>query len=721
MLCLLIFIIFVGILGFVSFLSFYTGDTTALLYEQDYLGNRCGVGTKAGQPKAFYPRIPQDLIEQQEVVQSGDMMNLRLYALCVDECPSTEYGVGSPVPIVDYGFDTMSAGEAAALGSRAEWLSATPTVDILNRCIPRSSSTQDETSMCAFPNCTSAQATFGPAIACAGANSGFMTSDWLMDTTQKEELCKVRARKTTTMTYELATNSEASRAMLSQIASLVGGLSEVMQSIAASWQYILIGGVAAPVFLAYTYMLLLFLFAKVIIYSLLLLLIVSLGVSTFVMFMKSGISFGGTSGQDLMNQAASAANVSVPSFASSALSAVSADSQWLYSIGFVVLAIITAITIVTVLLSRKKIAICAAIITEATTVFSCAKGSMPMLMFFPTLSTLLQCVVCAWFVGVMVLIQTQKPEALETVLAGLSNSSMAQYVQSGGEGVGVDPIGSMRAIITNSWYPTAVSALVLFGFFVLVQFVQGVAWCSMSGAVYYWYFFRNASGDQAKEKTRIPITKSFGRTIFYHTGSIAFAAFVIAICDMLRAVATYIEKQMGPASNTLVKLAFKVLQCCLYCLKKTVKFVSYYGLVVVAAESLPFCLSCSRTFIFFLQNPGQVAIQATVIWLLRLIALFSMPLVCGVGFYYLLEGYVLTPQENAMYPTAIITILAMTMTVSCMTVFECTITTVFVCCFKDKAQYDSKYMSARLAKAFGIDTAAKKKVEEEKAEKLVAA
>ena len=167
-----------------------------------------------------------------------------------------------------------------------------------------------------------------------------------------------------------------------------------------------------------------------------------------------------------------------------------------------------------------------------------------------------------------------------------------------------------------------------------------------------------------------------------------------------------------------MKLAFKV-QCCL-CLK-TVKFVSYYGLVFVAAESLPFCLACYRTFFFFLQNPGQVAIQATVIWLLRLIALFSMPLVCGVGFYYILDGYVLTPQENAMYPTAIITILAMTMTVSCMTVFECTITTVFVCCFKDKAQYDSKYMSARLAKAFGIDTAAKKKVEEEKAEKLVAA
>ena len=55
---------------------------------------------------------------------------------------------------------------------------------------------------------------------------------------------------------------------------------------------------------------------------------------------------------------------------------------------------------------------------------------------------------------------------------------------------------------------------------------------------------------------------------------------------MLRAAAAYLEKQMGPSNNFMVKLAFKVLQCCLYCLKKTVKFVSYYGLVFVAAESL---------------------------------------------------------------------------------------------------------------------------------------
>ena len=40
-----------------------------------------------------------------------------------------------------------------------------------------------------------------------------------------------------------------------------------------------------------------------------------------------------------------------------------------------------------------------------------------------------------------------------------------------------------------------------------------------------------------------------------------------------------------------------------------------------------------------------------------------------------------------------------------MTVFDCTVTTIFVCCFQDKAEFDGKFMAAdhsNLAKAFGI-------------------
>ena len=107
-----------------------------------------------------------------------------------------------------------------------------------------------------------------------------------------------------------------------------------------------------------------------------------------------------------------------------------------------------------------------------------------------------------------------------------------------------------------------------------------------------------------------------------------------------------------------------------------------------------------KTFFFFLQNPGQVAINALVTKLLKLIAILSSPLACAVVFYYILDSVMAT--KHAGYPAAIIFVLAALMTVSCMHVFDCTITTIFVCCFQDKAEFGGRFMSKRLASAFGI-------------------
>jgi choline transporter-like protein 2/4/5 len=338
-----------------------------------------------------------------------------------------------------------------------------------------------------------------------------------------------------------------------------------------------------------------------------------------------------------------------------------------------------------------------------------------LLMFFPTVSTVFQILVCGWFIITMTLVQTTKAESLDVALGKVVNTSAVEFLALGvaeaSEG-SVDPIEGLRGIVSNAWYPTATTVIVLYGFFVLIQYVQGISWATMSGVVYYWFYFVNCPKhlEDPKEKTKIPIFKSLARTVFYHSGSVAFAAFIIALCDLLRAGAAYVEKQMGPTKNALVKLAFKVLQCCLYCLKKTVKFVSYYGLVFVSCKGESFCMACYHTFFFFLMNPGQVAINGLVTFLLKLIAILSMPLVCGVGFYFLLDYLsgtdAVSSSLNAMYPGAIIWVLAAVMTMSLMTVFECVVTTIFVCCFEDKKNAsDAKYemrMSDRLADAFHI-------------------
>ena len=55
--------------------------------------------------------------------------------------------------------------------------------------------------------------------------------------------------------------------------------------------------------------------------------------------------------------------------------------------------------------------------------------------------------------------------------------------------------------------------------------------------------------------------------------------------------------------------------------------------------------------------------------------------------YYILDGFILDASMNAIYPAAIIFLFAAILTLSCMTVFDCAITTIFVCCFQDKAEF----------------------------------
>jgi len=746
-LCLIIFIVFVGILAAIMGLAIMTGEWASLVYEQDYLGQRCGIGTMSTKPKAFYPRIPRDLYEQNDLVQTGTVAafaQIRLYALCVESCPS-EFNIVNPeaAMVTDYGYDpTTQVTQALGTGTQKLWLSATPTVDIMNRCIPRSETSTDLVEMCAYPKCNSTEAA---AVGAVCANTGsFVNGEWAIcptvdpdntgsggpiDCAAQTDTCKVRAKETTTMAYALSTSDEASAAMLASVANTVGGLFEIMSAISSASTMIIVGGILVPIVLAFGYMMLLFFFAKTIIYTLLVVLILSELVLTFVCFSRSGISFGSVSGASIIAAASSNSvqNVTVPDAAISALSAVSSESQWIYAVAFLLMAIITVITILTVLLARKKIAICAAIVQEATTVFI----SMPLLMFFPSLSTIIQILVCLWFVITMVLVQTQKGTSIEHVFNLAVNTSSDAFLDlmattniTTPAAPALDPIAGLRSLITSPLYSTGCAVIVLFGFFTLVQFVQGIAWCTMSGATYYWYFFHKREEEDAQsEQTRVPISRSLSRVLFYHSGSVAFAAFVIATCDMLRALATYLEAQMGPTQNKLVKLAFKVLQCCLYCLKKTVKFVSYYGLVFVACQGSSFCMGCYKTFFFFLQNPGQVSINALVIKLLSLIATLASPSFCGVVFYYVIDGYFASSAElsnfNAMYPGVIIFVLAAIMTVSCMKVFECVITTIFVCCFQDKAEFGGKYMSDRLANAFHIKRDDKKKEAPKEASKEV--
>ena len=714
-LCCGIFLGFIGFLLFIFYISIAAGDWQAVLYGADYMGNRCG--TDGLPQKAFYPRIPKDLAEQPAIVASQQYWNLELYALCVDECP-TGFDIANPTSEHDYGWTcdpgttpaTYANGASSCLmnnpttvaigatGSMPFWISATPTSEVLNRCVPRIEEDSKEATMCAYPDCHANTVIANGGVCLTGDQAEDFGPAWMASTPAQKALCIVEAKQTKTIQYQVAAESDASAAALASIAGVIGGFFEVVTSLREGIYLILGFGILAPIAVSVLYMVLLYLFTKTIIYGLLVLLVFVLLIATFICFARSGIAIAGLSGEDLIAQLGSQTNQTLPDDIGSALGEVGAGSTWIYTAGFWILLLITVITSITIVLWRKKIAICASIIKEATTVFK----DVPTLLLFPIFTSAVQILVCAYFVLGLILLRTTKAESYDLVLSMNTTA--------------VDPIDGFLRDISDSGNAKMFFILVhLYGFYVMYQWVGGMSWTTMSMTTGWWYYFK---GDK-ENSSRFPLGRSLFLVTVFHTGSVAFAAFIIAIFDLLRTIVEYIRRQMAATgqNSTVVKIAFCCIGCCINCIQKTVKMISYYGLVFVATNGNSFCYACMSTAKFFVKHAGQVTVNGIVIYLIKMISVLTAPIACAIIGFYACDSM---GVANPMYPGFAIFCCAVLMTSACMNVFDCTITTIFVCCFEDQEKYDSQYMlqphHKALASVFNKKGKAKGKEEATKAD-----
>ena len=265
----------------------------------------------------------------------------------------------------------------------------------------------------------------------------------------------------------------------------------------------------------------------------------------------------------------------------------------------------------------------------------------------------------------------------------------------------------------------------------------------MSCAVAYWFTYDNAPGAEHKCcKTGTGLTRLASATwtiTSKHLGSLAVGAFVIALCQTLRLLMKLLDSMTQEAQdkNVMLKLAMKCVQCCMWCLQKTVEFVSFYGYVYVAIEGCSFCWACKQTFQLVLSNPGQVSVNQIVKLLLSFLMTWSNPVLCATLCFYTLDSdaaYGASGYEP-IYPSVFVFLCAYVIASNVRTVhpnpnpkpkpnpnpnpsllpaphqvstvYSCSIDTIFLCAFKDiKENGDApKYLSNDLRRAFGFDGA----------------
>ena len=148
----------------------------------------------------------------------------------------------------------------------------------------------------------------------------------------------------------------------------------------------------------------------------------------------------------------------------------------------------------------------------------------------------------------------------------------------------------------------------------------------------------------------------------------------------------------------------------MWCLQKTIEFISYFGFVFIALEGQNFCQACKNTFAFLLEpkNAAQAAVNKTVEKLIVLIISWTTPtlmsLVC-YGWLFNDAEYMTDHVNNPLYPAILVWIGSFFIADAIATVFECTIDTIFLCSFQDSKEYGGKYMSPDMREAFGLDVA----------------
>uniref|UniRef100_A0A7S4BTQ6 Choline transporter-like protein n=1 Tax=Chrysotila carterae TaxID=13221 RepID=A0A7S4BTQ6_CHRCT len=149
-------------------------------------------------------------------------------------------------------------------------------------------------------------------------------------------------------------------------------------------------------------------------------------------------------------------------------------------------------------------------------------------------------------------------------------------------------------------------------------------------------------------------------------------------------------------------------RCAMWCLQKTIEFVSTYSYVFVAINGTTFCRGCRDTFKLIVSYPAQTAINQTIKKFLTLLISWSTPVICAVLCFFILDNDQSYKENYApLYPALTVFLGGFLLSVGITTVLEASIDTIYLCAFKDMEANKNgpTFMSNDLRKAFGLDVA----------------
>lgn len=315
----------------------------------------------------------------------------------------------------------------------------------------------------------------------------------------------------------------------------------------------------------------------------------------------------------------------------------------------------------------KRVALAIGIVKEATR----AMGSMPLLIGFP----IFQVIGCVLFLIPWVI--------------------YIFYMASSGT-VSKDELTGNRTFEYSKDQKYAFLYM-LFCWFWTSEFIIAIGQLVIALCFSAWYFTKDK-----KEIGNKTILWALSTTFWNHLGTAAFGSLIIAIIQTIRAIISYFERQFKKSKNKVMEYLLCVIQCCMWCVEKCMKFLNKNAYIQTAIYGTNFCKSARQAFFLILRNILRVAAVSMVGDFVLLIGKLFVPIMTTFA-CYLCMAYGIDSSELNGIISPLIFVAILSYFVSCMfsEIFGMGIETILCCFIADEEMFppEDRYAEGDLASA----------------------
>jgi choline transporter-like protein 2/4/5 len=331
---------------------------------------------------------------------------------------------------------------------------------------------------------------------------------------------------------------------------------------------------------------------------------------------------------------------------------------------FWVFLVFSSVTFVMVCCLRKRIQLAIGIIKEA----AMALQAMPLLVFWPIVPVLVNVIFtsfCLYGASYLYTLSDTKAETVTSDVVASTNDTEAMTMTS--------VIQEQEDFLMWFW---------LFGYFWTTQFISAVSMLVISSAVCSWYWC-----DDKTTLGHAPILGAIYRSFRYHLGTAAFGSLIIAIIKMVRAVLTYIQKKMhdAGADTGVMKVLFCIMQCCLWCFEKCMKFINKNAYIMCSMKGTSFCSSAYQAFMLIIGNIARVGTCGLISNFVLFIGKIFVVLATVFAAYFWVEDHKNKGEiESIAPPLVCIGFMSYCIAYIVLGVFDMSIDTILLCACEDE-------------------------------------